>query len=258
VEVTQDPIPENPDSTSEKKSVEKSATQNSGEKANEKKTESIVSSSITGESAKEIKFEIDPKAEPAVIEEKSNLLDNDDVFEEMIKPTEEDAKNKEKEKEKKGGDIGGFRDEVKNTSDTPTPPGAFSEAEKEKKKKKAETLANVIDKLTVGGLKIWSGQADNTGLIVSDKDKKDIADAWYEVFLEYNLDKYMSPFLALGMSYFAIYSPVVANAKESKKKIEAFKAANRKKAKEDLPKMRPEFDPSKRKFIKGKGRQHTA
>lgn len=209
----------------------------------------------------QITVEVNPKAKPAVLEEKVNLLTDDDVDEEMTKPTEEDVQNKEKEKAGAGNKLDDFRQETMNfPPPDPTPVPENKVVDKDKLRRKAEKWAKALDKGATSAAKIWSGQADNAGLTVSTGDVNDVAEAIFDVFEEYNIDKYLSPILTLGATLYAVYSPVYSNAKASKKKIDAFKEAQRRKRKpeEQMPKMKPEFDPAKRKHIKTKGGQYKA
>ena len=252
MDVEQEPLDDKTGNNSFDKKEENSLSNNSGEG-----TTPPISS------PREIEVEVNPNAKPAVLKEKVNLLTDDDVDTQMTQPTEEDIKQKQKEKISQGNDIDGFRQEKIDFPPNPTSTSPAVEnrvVDKDKLKRKAEKWAKALDKGAVSLAKIWSGQADNTGFVVQTKDVDDVAEAIFDVFEEYNVDKYLSPIVTLGATLYAVYAPVYSNAKASKKKIDAFKEAQRRKNKpaEEIPKMKPDFDPAKRKHIKNKGGQAKA
>lgn len=199
----------------------------------------------------EIKADVDLTKKPASVKETINLLDDDALDNDVTKNTEGDNKKKEEE-EKKKSSIDDFRKQASQTSQTAGTEKPFNPTLAQQQ---AAAWVKIIDMGARFGLKAWSGQADNTGLEVSQADKDVLAEQLTIAMQEY---KFVMPILLTVLSTLgAMYATPIMNARESKKKIDEFRA-KQKEAETKSVKLKPEFDPETGKHKKKKGGQYKA
>lgn len=189
---------------------------------------------------KEINATIDLTKKPQSKQETIDLLNDDELDKEINKKTEGDIKSESTIKNEK--QILANKNENVKIIDV---------AEQQ-----AEAWVKVIDMAIRFCLKLWSGQADNTGLTVAEDDKRVFASQIAIALKEYKL---VVPILLTIITTFgAMYATPFMNAKESKKKIDEFKRNSRNQLKKDIEKeikVKPELDPSTGKHKKSKGGQ---
>jgi len=205
----------------------------------------------------EISVEIDDTKKPVPADEKINLLNEDEVDDEITQKTEGDLENDE---EKKKGSLNDFRRKTETTTSIPNL-SVEKGADPDKKKRQAEKWVKVIDMAAIWGLKLWSGQADNVGLVTPQGDKDALAEALVDVFQEYNIE--VNPILTLLITAGAMYATPLANAKASKKILDSAKKSEAyKKRQEEIALARlnkkNDIDPDTGKHFKKRGGQKNA
>lgn len=216
----------------------------------------IKPASIPREPVKEIKVKVDLNQKPAELNEPVTLQSDDDFFGDKTAKTEGDIKEEEKQKEKADA----FKNNTQTNSSIPS--ASSSSAKKttpEKRKAQAEKWVAAIDMLRIWGLKQWSGQQDNVGLIVSDPDKEALADALADVMEEYDFNP--APLLTLGITSVGVFGGSFIQASNSRRvikelrKTEAYKKA---KAEELAKKEKPPLDPMTGNHRKKRGGQEKS
>lgn len=196
----------------------------------------------------EIKADVDLTKKPASVKETINLLDDDALDKDVTKNTEGDNKKKEEE-EKKKNNINDFRQQTAQAPGTEKPFNPI------RAQQQAKVWAKIIDIGIRFGLKTWSGQADNTGLDVPQSDKDVLEQQIALCLVEYKV--VTSPIFDALVTLGAVYSTPFANAKESKKKIDEWRAKQRADELKNI-KLKPELDPATGKHKKKKGGQYKA
>lgn len=202
----------------------------------------------------EIRAKVDLTKKPTEMSEPINLLDDDEFFKRQMGATEGDLKADEEEKKKTEA----LKDKLGSSSTPPSssPSKSPKSSSPEKRLKQAEKWVKAIDIARMWGLKAWSGQADNTGLLVSDGDKETLAEALADVMEEYDFDP--APLLTLAITATAVFGTSFSNASESRKKIREFrKTEEYKKAEAErlAKKEKPDLDPFTGKHNKRRGGQ---
>lgn len=200
---------------------------------------------------KEIQAKVDITKKPEERKEQINLLDDADFFAQQTNPTEGDAKQKALEKERV--------EKLKNSLGA-TPASSSSNSTKssnpDKRLAQAEKWGKALDLVRIWGLKMWSGQADNEGLIVSTPDQKVLAEALADVMEEYNFDP--APLLTLAVTVTAVWGTSISNASDSRKKIREFRKTEeyqKAQAERMLKKEKPDLDPLTGTHAKRRGGQ---
>lgn len=200
----------------------------------------------------DIKVKVDLTKKPAELNEPVTLMNDDDFFDGKTDKTEGDIKQEQKQKEK--------ADAFKNTiNNNPTPSSEKKIVSPDKRQAQAEKWTAAIDMVRIWGLKQWSGQADNVGLIVLEADKKQFAEALADVMEESNFDP--APLLTLAVTAVGVFGGSFTNAAESRKKIRAFRKTEAyKKAEEErlAKKEKPDLDPITGTHRKKRGGQAKA
>lgn len=200
----------------------------------------------------EIRAKVDLTKKPTEMSEPINLLNDEDFFKAQMGATEGDLKGDEERKKTEA-----LKEKLGSTTPPPSPPSTSPKSTSpEKRLKQAEKWVKAIDIARMWGLKAWSGQADNTGLLVSDGDKETLAEALADVMEEYDFDP--APLLTLAITATAVFGTSFSNASESRKKIREFrKTEEYKKAEAERleKKAKPELDPFTGKHQKRRGGQ---
>lgn len=200
----------------------------------------------------QITAKVDLTKKPESAKETINLLNDDQLDEGVTQNTEGDVKKKEAEKAKTN--INDFRQQNSQSTGGGEKPFNPTIA-----KQQAEAWVKIVDMAVKFGLKAYSGQADNTGLDVPQGDKDVLAEQLSIAMTEY---KFVAPILLTILTTLAaMYATPVMNARESKKKIDEFRAMEKSKAKEkDFSniKIKPTLDPSTGLHKKKKGGQYKA
>lgn len=231
-----------------KPNISELPTVNTEENTGGKTTEQTTSSS-TDAPVSEITAKVDLNRKPESARETINLLDDAELDRDVTGKTEGDIK-KEQEGEKKKPNLNAFRDQ---TGNIPSQPSANGEVfNPTLAQQQSEAWVKIIDMVARFALKAWSGQADNVGLEVSEKDKETLAQQIAIALSEY---KVVVPILlTIATTVGAMYATPILNARESKKKIDEFRAQQKAEEAKRNPKVKPEFDPDTGKHKKGKGR----
>lgn len=202
----------------------------------------------TSETVKNISVKVDLTQKPQEIKEPVNLLNDNEFFDKVTEPTEGDIKNDAKQKEK----IDGLKSKLTSTTDS----SSTSTTTPDARKKQAEKWIKAIDIAMIWGLKTFSGQADNVGLVTAEPDKKTLAEALADVMEEYKFNP--MPLVTLVVTAVAVYGTPVTNAFESRKKIKAFRKTEEyeKLQKEGFGiKNKPPLDPATGEHKKRRGGQ---
>lgn len=197
----------------------------------------------------EIIASVDMTKKPQSRQETIMILDDDEMDASVNQKTEGDIK---KDNEKKAaGNVNDFRSQLAGA------PPVDNKFNPDLSKQQAEAWVKIIDMGIRFVLKAWSGQADNTGLEPNEKDKDVLAQ---QIAIALNEYKFVVPILVtVFTTAAAMYATPIMNARDSKKKIDEFRAEQKaKQAKEAVKdiKMKPEFNPATGKHIKKKGGQY--
>lgn len=212
------------------------------------KTQETISSSSPPTSANvpvtEITADVDLTKKPASVKETINLLNDDELDKDVTKNTEGDIK-KQAEAEKNKTNINDFRQQA---TQNPTSDKIFNPTLAEQQ---SEAWVKIVDMGMRFVLKLWSGQADNTGLEVSEPDKKVLAGQLAIALNEY---KVVVPIiLTVATTFGAMYATPIMNARDSKKKIDEFRAKQKAEEAKNV-RVKPDLDAATGKHKKGKGR----
>lgn len=204
------------------------------------------------EPVKEIIANVDLTKKPESVKEKINLLNDDELDAGVTASTEGDKKKQETEQKSKPN-VDDFRKQTTQIPATGSDGKIFNPTLAEQQ---AQAWVKIIDMGMRFGLKAWSGQADNVGLEVSEPDKEVLAQQIAIALGEY---KVVVPILLTVLTTFgAMYATPIMNARDSKKKIDEFRAQQKAQESLTIPKTKPEFNPATGQHKKGKGRFHKA